>query len=599
MSTRTRPVVALLAGAALVAACSAGPETSSGSAPTPGGTSAPSPPEVAVGDAAVLRDLVPGTAGSFPGDGAALGDRLVFAAYGAGSRLWVTDGSAVAPLGRVAAAVDESGDGAQQVFTEMGGALWFAGVAGSGRDLWRTDATRSGTRLVVDLAGPGRTESSDGPRQLTAVGDTLFFVADDGSGTRLWRTDGTAVGTSALLPAGTGRRNGPESLTAVGDTLFFTLDDAGTGRELWASDGTTESTRLVADIRPGAPGSRPLLLTAVGDRVFFAATDATHGNELWVSDGTEGGTRLVEDITPGAIDPYEPDPYPEDDVEPPRPYAGLQPLAALGDRLLFSADDGESGDEPWISDGTPEGTRLVADIDPVAVDGEIDGSDPGPATVFGGAAYFSAGDREHGRELWRTDGTAGGTRLVADIDAGGSADPGELVEHAGRLWFTAYADETGGGLWRTDGTAEGTELVVDVTDVVGGSYANRPAYLASTGRDLFFTSNDELLGTELWSTSRAATSIPRVRSTVRPRITGTPVVGATLRAVPGRFRPAKGVRWSYRWFVRSSVVPGVDGLTFRLRPRDVGAEIGFRVIASKRGVRSVAVRARPTEPVRR
>lgn len=263
----------------------------------------------------------------------------------------------------------------------------------------------------------------------------------------------------------------------------------------------------------------------------------------------------------------------------------------LGDRLLFSADDGESGDEPWISDGTPEGTRLVADIDPVAVEGEIDGSDPSRAHVFEGAAYFSAGDGEHGRELWRTDGTAEGTRLVADIGTAGSADPGEFVEHAGRLWFAAYADQTGGGLWRTDGTADGTELVVDVTDVVGGSYAHRPTYLVSTGTDLFFSSNDELLGTELWSTSRAATSVPRVRSTVRPTITGAPVVGETLRAVPGRFRPGRGVRYSYRWFVRSSVVPGVDGLTFRLRPRDVGADIGFRVIATRPGLRGVAVRA--------
>lgn len=34
----------------------------------------------------------------------------------------------------------------------------------------------------------------------------------------------------------------------------------------------------------------------------------------------------------------------------------------LGDQLLFIADDGESGRELWITDGTTEGTRLLSDI---------------------------------------------------------------------------------------------------------------------------------------------------------------------------------------------------------------------------------------------
>ena len=46
--------------------------------------------------------------------------------------------------------------------------------------------------------------------------------------------------------------------------------------------------------------------------------------------------------------------------------AGAHPQrpVALGDLLLFAADDGVSGRELWASDGTGAGTLLVKDIAP-------------------------------------------------------------------------------------------------------------------------------------------------------------------------------------------------------------------------------------------
>ncbi len=43
-------------------------------------------------------------------------------------------------------------------------------------------------------------------------------------------------------------------------------------------------------------GSNPSHLTMIDSRVFFTADDGIHGQELWVSDGTEQSTRLVKDI---------------------------------------------------------------------------------------------------------------------------------------------------------------------------------------------------------------------------------------------------------------------------------------------------------------
>lgn len=98
-----------------------------------------------------------------------------------------------------------------------------------------------------------------------------------------------------------------------------------------------------------------------------------------------------------------------------RACASLWPSGALcrpviGKHVWFSADaDDGSGREPWLSDGTAEGTKLVADIAP---DGA---SNP---TGFRGRVAFTADDGVHGPELWLSDVANGDTRLVLDIRPG-------------------------------------------------------------------------------------------------------------------------------------------------------------------------------------
>src|SRR5262249_17841682 len=156
-------------------------------------------------------------------------------------------------------------------------------------------------------------------------------------------------------------------------------------QELWRTDGTAANTRLVKDILAGASGSAISGLSTDGTSLLFSANDGVLGAELWGSDGTAAGTKPVKDINatgsvPGSASP--------------------RGMVRLGMRVLFQADDGQSGAELWTTDGTAAGTQLVKDIAPGPV-----GSAPTSLTVLGGRVVFIADDGTNGTEQWASDGT--------------------------------------------------------------------------------------------------------------------------------------------------------------------------------------------------
>src|SRR5262249_35770223 len=82
-------------------------------------------------------------------------------------------------------------------------------------------------------------------------------------------------------------------------------------------------------------------------------------------------------------------------------------LEALENRALLS--------------GTP---ALLKNVNPGTL-----GSSPGQIVEVGATVFFSADDNVHGREVWKTDGTAAGTALVKDIQPGrGSSYPEYLTD---------------------------------------------------------------------------------------------------------------------------------------------------------------------------
>ncbi len=144
------------------------------------------------------------------------------------------------------------------------------------------------------------------------------------------------------------------------------------------------------------------------------------------------GAVLVKDIKPGGSSSItEPDCSCGETS-----YAGGD-LTNVRGTLYFSADDGIHGFELWRSDGTERGTRMVKDINPGAGSSNISW-----ITAVNRILYFSADDGTHGAELWRSDGTARGTRMVKDINPAANSYPGGFINVSGTLYFSA--DGTGG-----------------------------------------------------------------------------------------------------------------------------------------------------------
>ncbi len=70
-------------------------------------------------------------------------------------------------------------------------------------------------------------------------------------------------------------------------------------------------------------------------------------------------------------------------------------IVSKGEKIYFSETDGINGEELWESDGTPEGTRMVFDIKIGCAS-----STPKNLTISGSKLYFIADDGINGREFW-------------------------------------------------------------------------------------------------------------------------------------------------------------------------------------------------------
>lgn len=241
-----------------------------------------------------------------------------------GNELWRSDGT---EAGTVLVKDINTGtsDSDPENFTIANGILFFsAKTSNNGTELWKTDGTEAGTIIVKDIR-TGTSNSS--PKKFNTFKNKIYFQATNPSGTKLWVSDGTEAGTTLFEDFQV--NNTTFNSIIFKDKLFFTARDGNTGYELWSTDGTTENTKIVADIYPGDNGDHgnPNDFFVYNNELFFEAYTPETGNELYKSDGTEAGTVLIADMHSGNLN-FAPTSFVE--------HNGI---------LFFSGDGGATGRE--------------------------------------------------------------------------------------------------------------------------------------------------------------------------------------------------------------------------------------------------------------
>jgi ELWxxDGT repeat protein len=375
------------------------------SMPLPGADGGEMLPDAGDGDASMperiemLRDLVPGEAGSYANRFTAAGDSIYFWAGVAG--LWTTDGTSEGTV--VLDYVDNLFN-----ILEFGDKLYFTGIKGEQRGLWTNDGTTFGSQLVVPLS-----EAQTSFTSLIVDGDRLWIrsASSDGTEPGIWVSDGTSGGTQQIFDA-----FDAAYATLVGHTLFFFRDDSGI-RELWRSDGTAASTRRVMTIDASLVSNAKA--TSAGGKLFFRTHEFSEQSaHLWVSDGTLEGTQRIAEL-------------PAD--------TNLMEMVRFGDRVLLSIMLGDTAGV-WVSDGTAQGTQRV-------FTGEASS-----LNVLGERGYFISG-----RFLWSTGGSPENTAQVATFSKTLNG-----VGALGGLLMLSADDGSGVEPWLFDPELGSASLIADV-----------------------------------------------------------------------------------------------------------------------------------------
>jgi ELWxxDGT repeat protein len=141
-------------------------------------------------------------------------------------------------------------------------------------------------------------------------------------------------------------------------------------------------------------------------------------------------------------------------------------MIAHGNAAYFVLYDAARGWDLWRTDGTPEGTSLLKSNEPYrhALFSLPGTAKAPPIASLGTHLVFVAEDKEHGQELWTSDGTPGGTKLLRDCNPGPESSGIErFIVHDGRLlfWTTSkdLVERPWAELWSTAGTSATTSRI--------------------------------------------------------------------------------------------------------------------------------------------
>lgn len=307
----------------------------------------------------------------------------------------------------------------------------------------------------------------------------------------------------------------PDRLLATPQGVYFVAEGLEDAtNEVYRTDGTAEGTEPASDLFDSAFVTWPRELTYWDGDLYLVSDDVRGGS---------GGEDLVvlDESEVGNLRGVAGDIL-NDEITP-----GDAHVEAAGGTLFFVQHDATSkhGRELFKTDGTAAGVELVADInDNGNADGGTESSTPEDLTGSGNHLFFTADDGNgDGRALWVTDGTEAGTeKLLSTPDAAGDLNIGRLYAFEGfegQVFFRAFGeDRFSGQPWVSDGTAAGTEAL--------------DSSIEKSGRFARLDDNTVLLGADnaLWQTDGKPSGTSQVSATDAPDSidSGTAVLNGEL-----------------------------------------------------------------------
>ena len=382
-----------------------------------------------------------------------------------------------------------------------------------GSEPWISDGTVAGTRLLKDYAAYGH----GAPSTFARLGEAVFAVGDDGvNGSKLWKIDSN--GASFLEGFSRPDTDNPHfrSITVNDGSLYVaTQGNSPEGSGLWRSDGTDQAELLIEGyVRD---------VVALNGVVYASIND----NALWRSDGSLAGTAKLHDMNVNAMravgtklfivertaDKNRSLHWLSADTDELTFVRSFDTSAAanyrfslygVGGTLYFKGHDAAVGWEIWRSDGMAGGTDVLAELSPGPDDGVAGAWNPSFASLDGKLFFLVKRSVFGDTELYVSDGTAAGTQLADDLQARGLSPnlTAGIVATGEHVFFVASdhasvsGSVSGSELWRTDGTSAGTALVKDINP---GDLSSDIGELTVVGETVYFSAQDGTHGAELWA----------------------------------------------------------------------------------------------------
>jgi ELWxxDGT repeat protein len=407
----------------------------------------------------MLQDIAPDGNSSWPSFSSATinGEKFFAATTEEFDReLWKTDGTTDGTV-RVKDIATEEGHGSwPQDMCVVDNTLYFFALDGAtsnnnntdgNTSIWKSTGEIGNATKVQDFGAYAGTGYS-APGYLRCVLGKLLFQRDydsgNGSNWNPWVSDGVNPATrlAGSTFEGAAKRFSWNGVVFKGK-YYTVADDGEHGSEVWMSD-LNSSTNILKDINSeNNGGSNPSDLTVVGDKLFFVAQRAreasdpqVHSKSLWVTDGSEATTVMILD----------------DNATPPNTgdRNRFSDMTAMGDKLYFVYQNLDNNHEPtgvgplYVSNGTTSGTYAINNDLNVSADSLIATSN---------MLYVWAYDNDNNSmELYRSDGiTVQKIRSFGDIDLVRQFTQETLMYFEIIDWGTSKRQ-----LWRTDGTNGGT-----------------------------------------------------------------------------------------------------------------------------------------------